>query len=91
MGSKPVTWLEKLEEWLDVDVDWMAPEYIKSMPMIPHDQTSNQLWVDIQLGDESNRDLLIATCKELKEQGWIAIYTRMVREISDIYIKNFAP
>ncbi|OPB40827.1 hypothetical protein A0O28_0009080 [Trichoderma guizhouense] len=78
MGSKEApTWLEKLEEQLNVDVDWMDPEYIKSMPIKPHDQTSNQLWVDIQLHHPSNADLLVETAKELKDKGWLAIYTRM--------------
>ncbi|OAA65818.1 Aldolase-type TIM barrel [Niveomyces insectorum RCEF 264] len=75
----PITWLDKLETELNVDVDWMDPEYIKSMlPKIRfHDQTSNQLWVDIQLGDASNAELLKQTAAELKDQGWLAIYTRM--------------
>ncbi|KAF3798195.1 Transaldolase [Colletotrichum gloeosporioides] len=78
MGSKgAMTWLDKLEEQLNVDVDWMDPEYIKSMPIVPHDQTSNQLWVDIQLGDASNREMFLETAKELKNEGWLAIYTRM--------------
>ncbi|KAL9943560.1 hypothetical protein D7B24_006847 [Verticillium nonalfalfae] len=78
MGSAGTpTWLDKLEEQLNVDVDWMDPEHIKGMPIVPHDQTSNQLWVDIQLGDDSNRDLLLETAKELKNEGWLAIYTRM--------------
>jgi transaldolase len=62
---------------VNVDVDWMDPEYVKNMPLKPHDQTSNQLWVDIQLGDASNADLLLKTAKELKDKGWLAIYTRM--------------
>ncbi|KAI3550002.1 transaldolase [Colletotrichum abscissum] len=79
MGSQgAITWLDKLEEQINVDVDWMDPEYIKSMPIVPHDQTSNQLWVDIQLGHESNRHLFLETAKELKNEGWLAIYTRMV-------------
>ncbi|PNH44114.1 hypothetical protein VD0004_g3494 [Verticillium dahliae] len=78
MGSAGTpTWLDKLEEQLNVDVDWMDPEYIKGIPIVPHDQTSNQLWVDIQLGDDSNRELLLETAKELKNDGWLAIYTRM--------------
>ncbi|KAK1460749.1 transaldolase [Colletotrichum melonis] len=78
MGSQgAITWLDKLEEQINVDVDWMDPEYIKSMPIVPHDQTSNQLWVDIQLGHESNRHLFLETAKELKNEGWLAIYTRM--------------
>lgn len=55
----------------------MDPEYVKNMPVKPHDQTSNQLWVDIQLGHESNAELLQQTAQELKDQGWLAIYTRM--------------
>ncbi|KUI67116.1 Transaldolase [Cytospora mali] len=72
-----VTWLEKLEEQLSVDVDWMDPEYIKTMPIVPHDQTSNQLLVDIELGNPSNAELLKQTARDLKEQGWLHIYTRM--------------
>ena len=57
----------------------MDPEYIQAMlPKIRfHDQTSNQLWVDIQLGHESNAELLRQTVAELKDAGWLAIYTRM--------------
>ncbi|KAK1978322.1 hypothetical protein LZ30DRAFT_800514 [Colletotrichum cereale] len=78
MGSRgTMSWLDKLEEQINVDVDWMDPEYIKGMPIVPHDQTSNQLWVDIQLGHPSNRDLFQETANELKEEGWLAIYTRM--------------
>ncbi|KAI0179708.1 transaldolase [Hypoxylon sp. FL1284] len=75
----PASWLDKLEEQLNVDVDWMDPEYIKSMlPKIRfHDRTSNQLWADVQLGHESNADLLREVTKELRDQGWLAIYTRM--------------
>ena len=63
---------------VNVDVDWMDPEYIKSMPIVPHDQTSNQLWVDIQLGHSSNQELFRQVATELKNEGWLAIYTRMV-------------
>ncbi|KAG8164102.1 hypothetical protein KVR01_006020 [Diaporthe batatas] len=77
MGSRSeITWLEKLEEQLNVDVDWMDPEYVKNMPFKPHDQTSNQHLVDIQLGRESNAELLEQTARELKDEGWLAIYTR---------------
>lgn len=57
----------------------MDPEYIKSMPIVPHDQTSNQLWVDIQLGHSSNQELFRQVATELKNEGWLAIYTRMVQ------------
>ncbi|KAI0857047.1 hypothetical protein F4860DRAFT_370692 [Xylaria cubensis] len=71
------TWLEKLEEQLDVDVDWMDPEYVKNMPIKPHAQTSNQLWVNIELHRASNAELLQRTAKELKTEGWLAVYTRI--------------
>ncbi|KAI0474361.1 hypothetical protein F4859DRAFT_88314 [Xylaria cf. heliscus] len=70
------TWLEKLEEQLNVDVDWMEPEYVKNMPVKPHDQTSNQLLVNIELHRPSNAELLQQTAKELKSEGWLAVYTR---------------
>jgi transaldolase len=60
-------------------VDWVDPEFIKSMAskIKFHDQTSNQILLDVQLGDESNVDLLKQVAAELKDQGWLAIYTRM--------------
>lgn len=67
----------------------MDPEYIKAMPIKPHDQTSNQLWVDIQLGHPSNADLLAQTARELKDKGWLAIYTRMVH--TALSTKNHSP
>ncbi|KAI2640215.1 hypothetical protein GGS21DRAFT_537918 [Xylaria nigripes] len=70
------TWLDKLEEALNVDVDWMEPEYIKNLPFKPHDQTSNQLLVNTELHRASNADLLRQSAKELKDQGWLAVYTR---------------
>ncbi|KAI1421156.1 hypothetical protein F5Y12DRAFT_790225 [Xylaria sp. FL1777] len=71
------TWLEKLEEQLDVDVDWMDPEYVKNMPIKPHDQTSNQLWVNIELHRTSNAETLQQVAKDLKDEGWLAVYTRI--------------
>jgi transaldolase len=64
---------------VDVDVDWMSPAYVQGMqPFRFHDQTSNQLWVDHELGQDYNRELLLQTSRELQGQGWLAIYTRMV-------------
>ncbi|KAI0802711.1 hypothetical protein GGR55DRAFT_691978 [Xylaria sp. FL0064] len=71
------TWLDKLEEQLDVDVDWMDPEYIKNMPIKPHDQTSNQLWVNIELHRPSNAESLKQVAKDRKGEGWLAVYTRI--------------
>ncbi|KAI1283892.1 hypothetical protein F5Y07DRAFT_385535 [Xylaria sp. FL0933] len=67
VSLKGPTWLDKLEEQWDVDVDWMDPEYIKNMPIKSHDQTSNQLWVNIELHRPSNAESLkqaVLMCKK---------------------------
>lgn len=63
---------------VNIDVDWMDPDYIKSMPIKPHDQTSNQIWLGIQLAHASNAEVLRQTTKDLAKEGWVAIYSRMV-------------
>jgi transaldolase len=56
----------------------MDPSYISSMaPFSFHDQTSNQGWVDHMLHHDSNQALLRQVAAELKDAGWLAIYTRM--------------
>jgi transaldolase len=57
----------------------MDTDFLKEMaPKIKfHDQTSNQLWVDRELGQACNAELLGQTASELKDKGWLAIYTRM--------------
>lgn len=64
---------------VNIDIDWMDPDYTQSLPLRLHDQTSNQIFVDIQLAHPSNRDMFIKTARELKERSWVEIYTRMVR------------
>lgn len=68
---------------MNVDVDWMDREYIKTMPerlnFVPHDQTSNQLWVDVELHQERSADILRQAAEELEDKGWLHIYTRAVR------------
>jgi transaldolase len=56
----------------------MDPEFSKSMPIVPHDMTSNQLWVHRQLCQPENQELLNSVVKEYKDRGWLAIYTKMV-------------
>ncbi|KAF7593230.1 hypothetical protein BBP40_011771 [Aspergillus hancockii] len=79
MGSiSNPTCLEKLEEQLNVDVDWMDPTFTKSLPIVPNDMTSNQLWVNEQMNHPDNVELFKNAVKEYKDQGWLAIYTRIV-------------
>ncbi|CAO2648165.1 Nn.00g090870.m01.CDS01 [Neocucurbitaria sp. VM-36] len=82
MGSVTTqSWLQKLEEQLNVDVDWMDPAFSKRMAsefgVVPNDMTSNQLWVNIQMSHPDNKDLFDNSVKELKSEGWLAIYTRI--------------
>ncbi|CAK7205240.1 hypothetical protein SEUCBS139899_008007 [Sporothrix eucalyptigena] len=84
------TWLDKLEQELNIDIDWMDPDFLVQMqPTIKfHDLTSNQNFVDIQMGHPSNVELLRETAREVRDEYdasgadhthplWLAIYTRM--------------
>ena len=57
----------------------MDPGFTKSLlPVVPNDMTSNQLWVDIQMDHPDNKELVLNAVKEYKDQGWLAVYTRIV-------------
>ncbi|GAM43869.1 hypothetical protein TCE0_060r19032 [Talaromyces pinophilus] len=71
------TWLEKLEEQLNIDVDWMDPAFSKGLPIVPNDMTSNQLWVDIQMDHPDNVEMVRTAVQEYKNEGWLAVYTRV--------------
>ncbi|KAJ5239290.1 hypothetical protein N7468_003909 [Penicillium chermesinum] len=89
MGSADsVTWLQKLSEQLNIDVDWMDPSYTLSLPIVPHDMTSNQGWVHEQMCNPINDELFKSVVKEYKDQGWLAIYTRMAVLMSKANIDN---
>ncbi|KAL4790403.1 hypothetical protein BDV19DRAFT_394070 [Aspergillus venezuelensis] len=70
------TWLHKLEEQVHVDVDAMDPAFIKSLPITPHDMTSNQIHVHGRMSHPENRQLLLDVTKEYKGKSWMEIYTR---------------
>lgn len=67
-----------IERTVNVDVDAMNPEFIKSLPITPHDQTSNQIHVHERMSDPANRQLLVDVAREYKGRGWLDIYTRAV-------------
>lgn len=64
---------------MNVDVDWLDPEYVHNMPIKPHDMTSNQLWVDIELNNPKNAKMVEDVVRECKSEGWLRIYTRLAR------------
>ncbi|KAI1024167.1 hypothetical protein LB504_005330 [Fusarium proliferatum] len=73
-----VTWLDKLQEQVKIDIDCMDPEEEKRfLPFKPHDQTSNQRLVYEQMVSPENRELFLKTVKEGKDDGWEVILDRV--------------
>ena len=62
----------------NIDVDYMDPTFTKSLPIVPHDMTSNQLLVDLQMNHPDNAQLVRNVVEEYKDKGWLAAYTRIV-------------
>jgi len=82
------TWLDTLHEQLNIDIDCMDPAEAKKLPFAPMDQTSNQRLVHQQLIAPQNRELLLKVAKELKDEGWKAIYFRMAANLCALNIGN---
>ncbi|KAL5586333.1 hypothetical protein FOBRF1_016203 [Fusarium oxysporum] len=73
-----VTWLDKLQQQVKIDIDCMDPEEAKRfLPFKPYDQTSNQRLVYEQIISPENRELFLKTAKEGKDEGWEVILDRM--------------
>ncbi|KAG5743395.1 hypothetical protein H9Q70_013892 [Fusarium xylarioides] len=73
-----VTWLDKLQGQVKIDIDCMDPEEAKRfLPFKPHDQTSNQRLVYEQMISPENRELFLKTVQEGKDEGWEVILDRM--------------
>ncbi|KAF5685977.1 transaldolase B [Fusarium circinatum] len=72
-----VTWLDKLQEQVNIDIDCMDPAEAKRfLPFKPHDQTSNQRLVYEQMISPENRGLFLKTVEEGKDEGWEIILDR---------------
>ncbi|OJJ96423.1 hypothetical protein ASPACDRAFT_125025 [Aspergillus aculeatus ATCC 16872] len=71
------SWLDRLEDQVNVDVDWMDPVFIQSLPITPHDMTSNQVHVHAQLENPIHQDLIAEVAREYKGRDWLSIYTRI--------------
>ncbi|KAF5630966.1 transaldolase B [Fusarium tjaetaba] len=84
-----VTWLDKLQEQVKIDIDCMDPEEAKRfLPFKPHDQTSNQRLVYEQMVSPENRELFLKTVKEGKDEGWEIVLDRMSALLCAKNIKN---
>ncbi|RSH93055.1 hypothetical protein EHS25_007408 [Saitozyma podzolica] len=68
------TLLEQLASYVAVDADTLEVDYITSLPITPHDVTSNPRFVHDQLADTNNKEMVEQVVKELKDAPWEEIY-----------------
>lgn len=70
----------------------MDPAFSKRMAsefgVKPYDMTSNNLWVNIQMSHPDNKELFENSVKELKNEGWLAIYNRIAVGLCKANIDN---
>jgi transaldolase len=81
MLSKAPSLLEQLEQHLNVDCDNLDPAFIQTLPIRPHDQTSNQRIVHEAFVAPENKDIMEKTVKEMKGSSWDDIYVVCVSRI----------
>jgi transaldolase len=72
------TLLEQLASYVAVDADTLEVDYITSLPITPHDVTSNPRFVHDQLADTNNKEMVEQVVKELKDAPWDEIYAVIV-------------
>jgi hypothetical protein len=65
MLSKAPSLLEQLEQHLNVDCDNLDPAFIQTLPIRPHDQTSNQRIVHEAFVAPENKEFMEKTVKEI--------------------------
>ncbi|KAI1047331.1 hypothetical protein LB505_012687 [Fusarium chuoi] len=63
---------------VNIDVDTLNTEFIRSLPITPNDQTCNPAWLSLALQDPSKAELIRTTALELQDQGFLAILSRLV-------------
>lgn len=63
---------------VNVDVDTMDPAFPGTLPIKPHNQTSNQLIVSEHMLRPENREMFLQAVRDYKDQGWQAVHTRVV-------------
>ncbi|KAI1135127.1 transaldolase [Hypoxylon sp. FL0543] len=66
--------LDRVEKLCNVDVDDADTDVIKSIPFMPHNQTSNQAVITKELLKPSNQTLLKDLVARYGEQGWEKVY-----------------
>jgi hypothetical protein len=72
------TLLEQLNEHVNIDADTLDSAFIASLPIRPHDVTSNPGFLHEQIANPANLKLMEDLVTELKGASWVDVYTRAV-------------
>lgn len=80
MISKPTpSLIEQLEEHMNVDVDSLDPIFVQSLPIQPHDQTSNQRIVHEAIVNPAHQTDVEQIIRSAPGASWEEVYARCVR------------
>ncbi|GMK59201.1 hypothetical protein CspeluHIS016_0702160 [Cutaneotrichosporon spelunceum] len=74
MVTKSKSLLEQLEERVAVDADTYDVDFIRTLPIVPHDATSNQGFIHAALIDPLNEPLVKGVVDELRGASWEEVY-----------------
>ncbi|KAL1843219.1 hypothetical protein VTK73DRAFT_2886 [Phialemonium thermophilum] len=74
----PRTMLHRLEDLINVDVDDVDNELIKSLPITVHNQTSNQRIMTTELLKPRNEPLLKELVQKYGKEGWEKVFDMAV-------------
>ncbi|PSN74034.1 aldolase [Corynespora cassiicola Philippines] len=85
-------WLQKLNEELNIDADWMDSVFSKQMNdeygVKATDMTGNTKWVNEEMLKSENTELFENSVRELKGKGWLAIYNRFAVNLAKMNMEN---
>ncbi len=81
INKTPTSLLEQLNSHLCVDVDTMDSDFVRSLPITPHDMTSNPRFVYDALIDPRNKEIVEGAVKEMKGKSWEEVYAVCVSAV----------
>ena len=81
-NGKPKMLIDLLEQMCDVDVDDMDPAIVQSLPFKPHDVTSNNIIVHVQMCKPENKELFDTAVRDYGSLGWSKVRDRLVRALA---------
>ncbi|GFZ48393.1 hypothetical protein JCM24511_06141 [Saitozyma sp. JCM 24511] len=78
----PDTLLEQLSQKVNIDVDCLDADFVASLPITPHDMTSNPRFIQEQLGSPANRPMVVEVVKSMPGRVWDEIYPVIVAKLA---------